>query len=81
MCEDQEKTVYMNLEGLLSKHISEQPFIVLPDQSIREAAEGIGIPNNQPFAATVNGQVQDLDYCLKPGDQVRLFPQISGGRK
>ena len=81
MGENQEKSVYMNLEGLISKHASEQLLVVLPDQSIREAAESIGIPNNQPFAATVNGQVQDLDYCLKAGDQVRLFPQISGGRK
>jgi sulfur carrier protein ThiS len=56
-----------------------QPIEVLPGQNIRQAASAIGIPETQPVAAIVNGQVTDLSYQLHSGDEVHLIPPISGG--
>jgi sulfur carrier protein ThiS len=48
-------------------------------QTVLEALAALEIKLSQPVIAVVNGQTADLNYCLQPGDQVRLIPQIGGG--
>lgn len=66
-------------EGVLGAFVRKQPMELPAGISIREAAVLAGIPENRPFAATVNRCAVDLSTCLQPGDEVHLFPQISGG--
>ena len=66
-------------EGVLGAFMRKQPMELPAGISIREAAVLAGIPENRPFAVTVNRCAVDLSSCLQPGDEVHLFPQISGG--
>ena len=68
-------------EGTLSAYLPGQPIELPSGVSIRECAVLAGIPENKPFAAIVNQGAEDLSYCLKPGDEVHLYPQISGGEE
>ena len=75
----QDLKVRIYAEGTLSAYLPDQPIQLPSGVSIRECAVLAGIPENKPFAAVVNQRVEDLNYCLKPGDEVHLYPQISGG--
>ena len=48
-------------------------------QTVLEALAALEIKFSQPVIAVVNGQTSDMNYCLQPGDRVRLIPQIGGG--
>lgn len=48
-------------------------------QSIQEALENAAINLPQPAVALVNGRTEDLAYGLKPGDEIMILFQISGG--
>lgn len=49
------------------------------DASLRELVERLEIPVEETKVAFVNGRVQEMDWKLKPGDQVGIFPPIGGG--
>ena len=68
-------------EGRLSVFLPQQPVEVQAGITVLEAASLIGIPDSNPFSATVNQCVVDLNDRLNPGDEVHLFPQISGGKE
>jgi sulfur carrier protein ThiS len=71
---------FVYLEGPLKKASQgEGPLPVHAGQTIRAAAESLGLSKNHTFIALINEQVQELDSVLKPGDMVHLVPQISGG--
>jgi len=44
-----------------------------------DALEKLGVKLSQPVIAVINSEVSDIKQILEPGDEVRLFPQISGG--
>jgi len=75
----QDLKVWVYAEGALAAFLRNQPFELPAGINVLEAASLTGIPENIPFAATVNQRAVDLSYCLQPGDEVHLFPQISGG--
>ena len=71
-------TVY--LDGNLRRfNPSNQPIHIAAGANLYEAKIAAGIPSTVPIAAVVNGTVTDLTYCLKPGDEVHMIPQIAGG--
>lgn len=39
----------------------------------------MGVPVDQVGIVTVNGKWQDIDYLLKDGDKVEIFPVYLGG--
>jgi molybdopterin synthase sulfur carrier subunit len=47
--------------------------------SLQELIECLKIPAEEAKVAFVNGVVQEMDWKLKPGDQVGVFPPIGGG--
>ena len=55
------------------------PVQVAAGQTVLEALTGLEIHLDRPVIAVVNGRVTDIAYCLQPGDQVRMVPQIGGG--
>jgi molybdopterin converting factor small subunit len=73
-----EATIY--LDGSLSRFYSgDPPIYVSAGISLHQAKTEAGLPASIPVSALVNGVVSDLNYCLKPGDEVHLIPQIAGG--
>ena len=58
------------------------PYAVIQAQagrSINQILREFDIQLSQAMTALVNGQTTDLEKPLKPGDEVRLLPQIAGG--
>jgi molybdopterin converting factor small subunit len=47
--------------------------------SLQELIECLNVPPEETKVAFVNGVVQELDWKLKPGDQVGIFPPVGGG--
>ena len=39
----------------------------------------LALPQEQVKVSFVNGRAQGLDYGLKPGDEIGIFPPIGGG--
>ena len=70
----------IHLDGSLKRFSpGAHPVRVSAGISLYQAKEAAGIPASIPVAALVNGAVTDLNYFLKPGDEVHLVPQIAGG--
>ncbi len=52
----------------------------VPDNfTLKELITRLGIPENYPMIRLVNGDFAELEYSLKEGDTVSLFPPIAGG--
>lgn len=54
---------------------------VSPNGTVLNTLEHIGISLSRPVVAVINGQSADLGQELKPGDEIYLLPQISGGEQ
>ncbi len=39
----------------------------------------LGLPSDDVKVAFVNGRVRPMDWPLRPGDEVGIFPPIGGG--
>jgi molybdopterin synthase sulfur carrier subunit len=57
------------------------PFDVeLPDgASISYLVKQLNLPENEVKVAFVNGRTHTLDFLLRPGDEVGIFPPVGGG--
>jgi len=54
--------------------------LYLPEGSkLAEALQNLGMPAEQVKQCFVNGRQQGLDYCLRDGDEIGVFPPIGGG--
>ena len=49
-------------------------------RSVNQTLEDFNIRLSQAVSAVVNGHTTDLEQPLAPGDDVRLLPQIAGGK-
>ena len=49
-------------------------------RSVNQTLENLDIRLSQAVSAVVNGHTIDLEQPLAPGDEVRLLPQIAGGK-
>lgn len=66
-----------SLEKFNKKNLSR---LDVPEQtSIRELKSIIGIPENYPGNYVVNEKLVDLDYIVKPDDEIRFIMIIGGG--
>lgn len=64
-------------------HPAGTPFPVeLPENStIQDLIEQLKIPVDETKLTFVNNLIQPLDYLLKDGDRVGIFPPVAGGEK
>lgn len=49
-------------------------------RSVNQTLDDLDIRLSQAVSAVVNGHTTDLEQPLAPGDEVRLLPQIAGGK-
>lgn len=47
--------------------------------TIHDVVDQLGIPSEETKVSFVNGLIRDLDWALKQGDEVGIFPPIGGG--
>ncbi|MHB1007360.1 MAG: MoaD/ThiS family protein [Chloroflexota bacterium] len=60
--------------------IGEPMRVELPDgASISILLAKIGVPEHETKQAFVNGRSEEMDFPLKDGDQVGVFPPVAGG--
>ena len=61
--------------------LSGTPFEVnLPESAkLHQLVEQLGIPVEETKIPFVNGMIRDMDWVLKLGDEVGIFPPIGGG--
>jgi molybdopterin converting factor small subunit len=73
--------LYASLSRFSAGEIPASPFEVEINEgaSLQELIDCLNIPPEEAKVAFVNGVVQQMDWKLKPGDQVGIFPPIGGG--
>jgi sulfur carrier protein ThiS len=73
--------LYASLSRFSAGGLPGTPFEVeIPEGSnLQDLVDFLKIPPEETKITFVNGLVQALDWELKPGDQVGLFPPIGGG--
>jgi len=47
--------------------------------TVQDLVDQLGIPSEETKISFVNGLIRDLDWVLKQGDEVGIFPPIGGG--
>lgn len=50
-----------------------------PGSTLKTIVDDLDIPEAAIKISFINGRARKLDYPLKPGDDVGLFPPIGGG--
>ncbi len=54
--------------------------VELPEgASISYLVKQLNLPENEVKVSFVNGRTQSLDFLLRPGDEVGIFPPVGGG--
>jgi len=54
--------------------------VEIPEGSVLEnLVNQLGIPPEETRIAFVNGVIQSMDWTLKTGDEIGIFPPIGGG--
>jgi molybdopterin synthase sulfur carrier subunit len=61
--------------------LSGTPFeMSLPDPAtVQDLVDQLGLSSEETKISFVNGLIRDLDWVLKQGDEVGIFPPIGGG--
>ena len=67
---------YAPVEGLPGT-----PFeIGLPDAcTLQDVVTHLKLPEEEVKISFVNGIIQEMDYVLKSGDEIGIFPPVGGG--
>lgn len=57
------------------------PFDISLSESatLQNVVDQLGIPSEETKVTFVNGLIRELDWDLKQGDEVGIFPPIGGG--
>jgi len=77
--------VGVRLFGLLRRYRPDVPrggtlsLTLEPDTTVGGLLKQLGITDSAPVVAMVNSTVRGLDHSLADGDQLYLFPPVSGG--
>jgi len=58
---------------------SSPAFNIEPGTCVRTLVRDLGIPEIKAKLIFINGIKRDLDYVLKDGDRVGIFPPVGGG--
>ena len=49
------------------------------DMSLNDLLERLKVPKQEAKILFVNNRSQSIDYVLRDGDRVGIFPQVAGG--
>ena len=73
--------INLKLFATLTDYIPECPekFPVKKGITLNDLVIELKIPMNNVKLIFINGRKQDLDYLLKDGERVGLFPPVGGG--
>jgi sulfur-carrier protein len=73
--------LFANLTRFSSDVLPGVPFDIELSEaaSIKDLVALLRIPTEETKISFVNGQIRDLDWILKHGDEVGIFPPIGGG--
>jgi sulfur carrier protein ThiS len=64
----------------LKKYIGDQSEITVEaGGTVRETLSTLSVPPDIVALIIVNGSIQDNDYCIQEGDEIKLFSIMSGG--
>jgi len=66
-------------EGVQGRRRRTFPLDVGPGASVRDLAQQAAVPPERIGFVTVDGRVRSIDYQVKPGQRVCLFPHVMGG--
>jgi sulfur carrier protein ThiS len=50
-----------------------------PDATVADALRAVGVPEDERWNASVDGQLVDATHPLKDGDRLLVFAPIAGG--
>ena len=48
--------------------------------TVEALMQEMGVPKGEVWLISVNGELKDASHVLAPGDEVRLFEPVTGGR-
>ena len=77
--------VCVKLFATLSRHFSgvmpgtPVEVVVSDGATLADLADQLRVPQEEVKMVFVNGRIQPLDYELRPGDEVGIFPPVGGG--
>lgn len=77
-----EVRLYAALQRFLDQGATGEPtFLQVPEGTTLSdlVAVGLGIPSDEFKTAMVNGVRCELEYVLRNGDRIGIFPPIGGG--
>ena len=65
----------------LSRYLPENPesYPVEPGTTVTDLINDLNVPHDDVKLVFVNGRKEGLDYLVKDGDRVGLFPPVGGG--
>jgi len=73
--------IVVKLFAPLRNYGPEEQEMALPeDAAIVDVVEKLGLPEKLPLLRIVNGEHRSMNYRLKEGDIIALFPPIAGGQ-
>ncbi len=76
-------TITVELLGPLRKHLpkgQDSAHVSLnKGATVGEALHAVGVPDEEPWSASVKGQLVDSPYVLAEGDRLLVFAPIEGG--
>ena len=74
-------TIELKFFVTLSKYLpdSAAAYLVTPGKTVSDLIDELNIPIDDVKLIFVNGRKEGLDYEVKDGDRLGLFPPVGGG--
>lgn len=69
------------LRGLQSEGQSTVTLELRPGSTVADALRAVGVPDDEPWNASVAGQLVYAEHPLEEGDSLLVFTPIAGGCK
>ncbi|MDP3063490.1 MAG: MoaD/ThiS family protein [Chloroflexota bacterium] len=67
------------LRKLLPKGESSTVIELQKGSKVGDAVKAVGVPDEEPWSASIQGQLVEVEHPLKDGDRMLVFAPIEGG--
>ena len=67
------------LRKLLPKNESAIVVELQKGSKVGDAVKAVGVPDEEPWSASISGQLVEVEHALKDGDRMLVFAPIEGG--
>ena len=67
------------LRKLLPKGESSTVIELQKGSMVGDAVKAVGVPDEEPWSASIGGQLVETEHPLKDGDRMLVFAPIEGG--